>query len=72
MGRPYYRPYFHQSRGVVREVTAEVMIEKYRINLTFLLIFASLRFSAPSSFILFYFTVIDEGYRTMGSSKAVL
>ena len=30
---------------MVREASAEVMIEKYRINLTFLLLFASLLFS---------------------------
>ena len=41
---------------VVREATVAVMIEKYRINLTFLLLFASLRFSAPYSSLSSYFT----------------
>ena len=45
------------------------MIEKYRMNLTFLLIFALLLCSA--FFFLFFFTVIDEEYCTIIYPKEV-
>ena len=47
---------FIKTDRMVREVTAAVMIENYRIDLTFHLLFASFRFASLFSFFfLFYF-----------------
>ena len=50
-----------ETGRVVREVAAAVMIEKYRINLTFPLLFAPFLFS----FFIFVLFCNSEGYRTI-------